>query len=194
MWIPQSWEGASQEYTSTPLDVGDGDLIRFYTRIEINDDYGMLYRVYTYDTYGWYYDDPTTYDWSHATDESSLRVGYEYNNGIKHKFFQFGVESNTAITNTDWQVVNDNPCYHYSGTTWQYKAGKVCQGIAPITWIGNNSYGVGGENYTGVNIDHSQPYEVIWEYAGTTAADEASLWTETGTISDSHTTPYEIID
>lgn len=192
-WAPQSWYCGTKYHWQTPSLVGDGDCIAFYTRTEV---YGssILYSLYTYETwYDWYADTPEVDRWNHLTSDSRLWAGCTTIGEYKH--FQFGVESSTAITGDDWWIMNENTGYHYSGTTWRYKPAKVCwHESSQITYGCGYGWLIGLENYDDVDVYHSQDYEVIWEYTGsTTVDDDETLWTGSGTISDSRSEPYEVI-
>jgi len=146
-----------------------------------------------YDEAAWYNDTPDVWEWQHLSAIDKLLVGTTTYSGKKYKYFQFGVESPSRVTTTAWQVVHDNPCYHYSGTTWKYKNARVCRGSnAWITRSGSTGYRVGGLDYTRVDLYFTQPEEVIWQYTGSsTVADEQVLWTQSGTVADSHRVPYQ---
>ncbi len=148
------------------------------------------FRVYAYDTYGWY-NNVVTYSRSESktTTDRWLLVGRSTSGTLK--LFQFGVESqNQRVTTTNWKVINDLPCY-YTGTNWQYLPAKVAYGPTAITSAGGLTGYVGDTNYTGVNLYHTQADEVIWQYTGSTVANGTTLWSGSGTVSDSRTAPYQ---
>ena len=97
-----------------------------------------------------------------------------------YKYFQTGVESNIAITNTNWKVRIGHTSY-YNPTTWSYEPAYSCDGAS--SWITKNSThvsGVGGSIYTGVNRDPPSNDVVTWKYNGTTLNDDTPLWSGYG--------------
>jgi hypothetical protein len=194
-WAPQAWYGDERGEYDERL-VGDGDYVAFYERIDIGSD-TVCYRLYAYpDLSHFDNDDPYTYVWSHLTDDGNFLIGNRYHwwNGTNYmiKHFQFGVESNYAITNTAWEELNNNPCY-YDGRDWRYSEGRVCNGTsAAITWNETGvPFGIGGLDYTGVNTTYTSSDEVCWTYSGQTIGDDELLWSGNGTVGDAVSAPYE---
>lgn len=60
-WIPQSWCGTSQENSMSPVEIGTGDYVAYYERIDITASEAE-YRAYVYEDFQDYeYDSPTIY-------------------------------------------------------------------------------------------------------------------------------------
>lgn len=188
-WCPQAYSTGRGQWNPGCWTAGTGDYMRYYTRIDYQSNQ-INFRVYAYDTYGWYNNIPTyTFNQSKTTTDRWLLVGRSAAGTIK--LFQFGVESqNQRVMTTNWKVVNDLPCY-YTGTSWQYLPAKVAYGPTAITSAGGLAGYVGNANYTGVNLYHTQADEVIWRYTGSTVANGTTLWSGSGTVSDSRTAPYQ---
>ena len=191
-WHPQNWlnDGTWEE---REFYIGQKDWERFYTRIEVHPRLGLLQRCYAYPSYS-YEPYPIVYSWSSPTDDVVLLIGSERYFDKEYKLFQFGVESILPFTGTNWMVLNDDNCYHAWGTTWRYQKAKVCQGDnSYISWVG--PYGtVGGLEYTGVDVFFSYAPWVWWQYTGeTTVQDGYELWSQSGTVADVVSRPYEVI-
>lgn len=190
-WAPQAWYGDSQQWYHNEVYVGLGDYVAFYERMDIRSG-TVYYRLYVYrDDWDWDADEPVLYTWDHSSEESSnFLVGGRSYGGVYFKHFQFGVESNYAITETDWEVLNDQPSY-YDGTDWRYTEGRVCwHDSSAITWIGTEGYGIGDANYSGVDTKYTSNDRVCWEYTGQTIGDDSQLWSGSGTVYDDVDTPY----
>jgi hypothetical protein len=196
-WAPQAWYGDDQEHY-TVKSVGTGDYIAFYERMDVSSE-TMYYKLYAYPTF-WHfdYDTPVIHTWDHSTDDVKFIVGDQSQMGLEFRHFQFGVESNSRITETHWEELNDKPSY-YTGGNWLYQPARVChaEGSSLITWIGDSVYGIGGETYDGVNIKYTADDQVCWYYRGCfwfwcwTVADDKILWSEGGIVSDFVSRPYQ---
>jgi len=189
-WGPQAWYGNSWQWYYN-LYVGSIDYIAFYERMDIHSG-RVYYRVYVYrDFRAWDADEPVLYTWDHPSGGSSnFLVGSRSYSGVYYKHFQFGVESNYAITETDWEVLTDQPSY-YDGTDWRYTEGRVCwHDSSAITWIGTQPCRIGNANYSGVNTKYTSNDRVCWEYTGQTIGDDHRLWSGSGIASHAVDSPY----
>jgi hypothetical protein len=194
-WPPQEYYGDTPgPYHVWPVPVGDNTYAAFYVRMS-TDGGTVTNELWAYPTVQDLLDDnPVHYQWSLPAHEANFLVGRQkpglFAPYIKH--FQVGVESNVAITETDWSVDCFEPCW-YDGAHWRYYPGYACRGTSShITWIGWTQYCVGGEVYTGVDKTSSDVDAVGWEYTGTTVGDDALLWSESGTVSDIVSKPYAV--
>jgi hypothetical protein len=150
IWSPQSWYIFSEnpnepEYSWSDL-VGNGNDIGWYVRTVKDDVNGHIeYKVFWYPTFlSFDHDAPTVYTRSHDTNDINLFVGIMSYAGVVFKHFQFGVESNVAIDETNWEVLNDHICYYDSSSSlWKYKAGKSVQGAdAYLTYQRGETYSI----------------------------------------------------
>jgi hypothetical protein len=190
IWAPQAWHGGDEPEEYHDEAVGDGDYIAFYERMDIGSG-TIYYRLYRYPTF-WHFDndDPLISEWYHSTDDGNFLVGRQWHVDRYFKHFQFGVESNVTISETEWEVLNDNPCY-YDGSDWRYTEGRVCNGTTSwISWEGVYAYRVGGVTHSGVNTKYTSNDQVCWNYSGQTIGDDEQLWSGSGTVSDAVSAPY----
>ncbi|MBO8183539.1 MAG: hypothetical protein H0Z28_12260 [Archaeoglobus sp.] len=189
-WAPQAWYGSSRIYYQN-VPIGDGNYVAFYERID-KEPGEIKYRAYVYrDPLQYDRDIPTIYSWDHPTNDNNFIVGTQYHNGKWFKHLQFGVEGNSIISETQWKELNEHIAY-YNGYSWRYLPAYVTYGsVAYITWIGDNPYKVGGQTYTGVNLDYSSSDRVKWKYTGSTIRNEVTLWSGNGYVSDSVSKPYQ---
>lgn len=135
-WEPQTWYGNTlSQVISQPVNIGTGAYIRYYTRIDattINGTNSIRYRIWAYDQSGYISNRVTrTSEYAHPSNDTRLKFGYttKYSGGqpIQIRHYQYAVESNVAVTNFNWQVVNSNVCYY--NTTIQGSAnGSMSQG------------------------------------------------------------------
>jgi len=198
-WAPQGWQGGGEKpkYSWSIKVFGSdaGDYEAFYLRTNI--DSGTLNsKLYVYrnqDDIG--RDRPyITYIWNHATTDSNFLVGTSYYNNFLVKFFQFGVESNMAITETYWEVLNDKVSFYYEPSAiWLYTGARVCLGGAcsANTWYEGIVYEVGGIPYPGVNTKYKGNDQVCWKYVETPIPDGSWLWYTWGQPSREVSDPWE---
>jgi len=151
----------------------------------------IVYKVWVYATSSSLQNDrPDAFGtWNHTASDNNFIVGRQQQTGVWVKHFQFGIESNIAITETNWRVRNINPSY-YDGANWRYLPGHVTLG-GEITWIGIDVYRVGNETYAGVNTYYTQNDQVGWQYTGVTIPDDTQLWSGSGIVSDIVRQPYQ---
>ncbi|MEM3479623.1 MAG: hypothetical protein QW702_08430 [Candidatus Bathyarchaeia archaeon] len=190
-WAPQTYFGSQLIYYYLAPNVGSGNSIVFFGRVDyLSDSYVILYRLYAYNSWAQYDNDaPTIYACWHEAWDSGFLVGsrsVSLGQRVCHvRHFQFGVESNQAITGLDWRVTISNTAYYYDNQ-WRYLPGYSLRGdTAVITWIENTLFGVGGLSYPGVNKEYTSSYSVTWRWIGTTIGDNVLLWSDEGTISNS---------
>jgi hypothetical protein len=200
-WAPQVWLGDTPVHIEAiPVSTGSyasASYAAFYLRTDIVDA-GVTFQIWAYRTFDDYlYDTPSYYSFrTWSTTDTNLLVGETYhiiqNNGYWFKHFQFGIESNVAITETDWGLQNAHASYYDGVSNWHYSPAYVTEGDSScITWIGQNlPYVVGGEPYPGVNIDFTMNDDVIWKQTGSPIADGSLLWSGTGTVLDVVAKPY----
>ena len=188
-WAPQAWHGDQLEEYDVRL-VGEGDYIAFYERMDIGCG-TVYYRLYRYPTFSHFDNDqPLISEFSHSTDDANFLVGRQWHVDRYYKHLQFGVESDSTITNTAWEELNNHPCYH-DGSNWRYTEGRVCNGTSSeISWEDGEPYWVGGVTYSGVNTKYTSNDQVCWNYSGQTVGDDEQLWSGSGTVSDVVSQPY----
>jgi len=190
IWTPQAWEGNVLKWYHQE-DGGEGDYVAFYERMDINNG-AVLYLLYAYETSSDVINNTPTviHSWYNLTDDANSLVGSQLHGGEWFKHFQFGVESNYAITNTAWEELNSDSCY-YDGSNWRYVEGRVCwYPSSLITWIGEQNYCIGTANYWGVNKESSWADTVRWKYTGETITDDSLLWSQSGTKFPCPGAPY----
>jgi len=193
VWQPQDWSGGGPHYLDNPT-VGRYNWVAFHLRTDIAN--GVItYKCYAYwrpDQYSKHFEGAIIYTQTAPTSDNNFLVGRTFQTQWSRwvKFFQFGVESSQALTN--WEVANKKPCY-YTGTSWYYWPGYMCQGDASqITWDSSGTYRVGGAPYLGSNIDYVASDFVVWNWTGTTIATDSQLWSGSGIVTDCVDRPYEV--
>jgi hypothetical protein len=190
-WAPQAYYGGSQHHYYS-RSVGSGYYVAFYGRIDIGSG-NATYKMYAYPSKeAFNSDQPAIYTWSNATKSQNFVVGTQYYDGFLIKHLQFGVESNERVTETTWYESNSQISY-YNGSSWRYNAAYSTFGnTSHITWTPDGlRWLVGGINYDGVNRDFTDANLVTWKYAGSTLSDGTQLWSQTGTVSDRVSRPYQ---
>jgi len=198
-WAPQAWSQGDMKYHWYYRIYGDdaGDFEAFYEKTIINPGNNVNYTLFIYRTEEELKADSPywTYVYNHPTQDSNFLVGTWPHNGKWVKFFQFGVESNFCVTETEWEVLNDKACYYdeyMSGPNWRYWGGRVCHGdTSYITWTGSQNWLVGGNKYSGVDALETHNDFVLWRWMGTTIEDNSYLWTGWGVVDDIVDRPYE---
>lgn len=190
-WAPQAWLGGIKSWYYSVI-VGEQLWVAFHLRMDIVAHSNVTFKCFAYH-YTWQYgpsDAPIIYTWSNATTDNNFLVGRQTIDNTAYKHFQFGVESNSAITNQSWSVINKKPCY-YNGTSWLYRAANVTWGsTSAITRYNNQPVSVGGIVYTGVNQDFVSNDFVTWKFTNTTIADDSQLWGSGGVVTDVVKFPY----
>lgn len=189
-WCPQVWLLAAQQWFQQINNVGNLNTKYYYTRIQNYDTTVMRYWLYVYDTATDYSnDDFRYYCLSNANMSQKFAIGDQIHSGLHFRHIQFGIEGNQINTNA-WQIVTDKVGFYGYGN-WMYYPARATKGdLSYITWVGNTAGMVGGNIYTGAQANSVGTDTVSWKYTGTTQTDNASLWTGSGTISDSVTGPY----
>jgi hypothetical protein len=205
IWCPQSWYilDPDEPVYYWEVGVGDGNDISWYVKTQKKDSVGKIrYKVYWYATFNQLeHDSPYVYTKTHDTNDDNLIVGdrIRYYEGEYKQYlhFQFGVESNYKIDETNWEVLNDH-IYYYDDSLeeWKYKPGSSCTFASSyITYYGPYSLKVGKCTYTGVNKEYSGPKSrVNWKYTGTTLPNFSTLWSGSGSKSDVVSKPYSTTD
>lgn len=191
-WSPQVWYLDSQQWFQQINYVGNLNTKYYYTRIQNYDTTVMRYWLYVYDTAADYSnDDFRYYCLSNTNMSQKFPIGDRTYNGVHFRHIQFGIEGNQIITNA-WQIVTDKVGFYGYGN-WQFIPARATRGdLSYITWVGTTTATVGGSIYTGAQAYSVGTDTVTWKRTGTTQTDNASLWTGSGTISDSVTGPYAV--
>lgn len=170
----------SAPYTRT---VGSGDYCCFYGRTDITNGY-LTWKVFCYASETQFLNDnPTIYSFSNYTWDPANRnllVGHVDIMDQRIKYFQVGVESNDEVTNFNWAVSESNWGY-YNGSAWCYLPAYSVNGVNSFIDI---AFTIGGEVYTGVDIDSIDTNMVIWEFSNATVADGTQLWSGSGVVRD----------
>jgi|GEM_PF-1920656 len=191
-WAPQAW------LIGYPLcyyekSVGNCYYVAYYERIDISSP-SVTYKIFAYPS-GQSHDNdnPAIYTWLNQTyaGDTTFLIGKQLHDGVYYKHFQFGVESNQRITETQWSVGNNMVAY-YNGTAWYYYSGKTATyGNNAITWASGSAWGIGGEAYAGVDAVETDAQYVRWNYTGTSVSNDVSLWTQSGISYDWVSKPYQ---
>lgn len=141
-WAPQIWYGTTNKWFKT-IRAGSYNYIAWYLEIFGISDGVAEYMIYIYDTYSSYVHNYPYIKYVSAeinTSDTVFLVGYEYKNGYKIKFLQFGIEASTHIGDTDkWDIGNFE--IGYLAGQWRYLPGySVQHDQSWISYIGNNIF------------------------------------------------------
>jgi hypothetical protein len=124
---------------------------------------------------------PTTYSvWSHNTGDAGIYYGTTTSGGKLLKDFQFGVESASNITSSNWYVFQGTMEY-YASSAWGYQSADTTNGYAAFQLLGSSVAPIGGTILSGVNfVSYASDSVSSWYYTGTTVTPGTTIWSGTG--------------